>query len=108
MINEEIKAKYPDVTFTLKQVVGIDTSSLFVARTGIRGSNDLVWVGRSANYAAKLSNIDNGYSSLITSDVYSMLNESSKNGANGSNMWTQLTWSEYSMTIYGSTWHWRP
>ena len=69
MINEEIKAKHPETTFTLKHVVGIDTSPLFVARTGIRGSNDLVWVGRSANYAAKLSNIDNGYSSLITSDV---------------------------------------
>ena len=33
--------------------LGIDTSKLFVARTGIRKSNDLVWVGRAANYAAK-------------------------------------------------------
>lgn len=108
MINEEIKAKYPDTTFTMKHVVGVDTSSLFVARTGIRGSNDLVWVGRSANYAAKLSNLDYGYPSLITSDVYSVLNDSSKNGANGNNMWTPLTWSEYNITIYGSTWHWKP
>lgn len=108
MINEEIKAKYPNTTFVLKHVVGVDTSSLFVARTGLRGSNDLVWVGRSANYAAKLSNLDLGYPSLITSDVYGVLNVSSKNGANGKSMWTPLTWSEYSMTIYGSTWHWKP
>jgi class 3 adenylate cyclase len=108
MINEEIKAKYPDVKFVLKQVVGIDTSALFVARTGIRGSNDLVWVGRSANYAAKLSNLNNGYASLITSDVYSDLHNSSKLGQNGSNMWTQLAWGAYGMTIYGSNWEWQP
>lgn len=108
MINEEIKAKYPDAAFVLKQVVGIDTSSLFVARTGIRGSNDLVWVGRSANYAAKLSNVDNGYTSLITSDVYKLLADTSKIGSNGNNMWTQLTWHEYGLIIYGSNWTWKP
>jgi len=108
MINEEIKAKYPDTKYVLKHVVGVDTSPLFVARTGIRGSNDLVWVGRSANYAAKLSNFDNGYSSLITKDVYDKLNEASQIGSNGNNMWTALTWSEFNMTIYGSTWNWKP
>lgn len=108
MINEEIKAKYPDTTFVLKHVVGVDTSPLFIARTGIRGSNDLVWVGRSANYAAKLSNVDNGYPTLITKDVYDKLNNESKLGSNGNNMWIELSWSEYSMTIYGSNWHWKP
>ncbi|MHB8902182.1 MAG: adenylate/guanylate cyclase domain-containing protein [Thermoguttaceae bacterium] len=108
MINEEVKAKYADTTYVLKHVVGVDTSPLFVARTGIRGSNDLVWVGRSANYAAKLSNVDNGYCSLITKDVYDKLNKGSKIGSNGNNMWTALTWSEYNITIYGSTWHWKP
>jgi len=34
---------------TLNHVVGVDTSELFVARTGVRGSNDLVWVGRVAH-----------------------------------------------------------
>ncbi len=108
MLNEEIKAKHPDVAYVLKHVVGIDTSKLFVARTGIRGSNDLVWVGRSANYAAKLSNEDLGYSSLITRDVYDKLNEGSKYGKDKQNMWTELTWHEYNMTIYGSTWYWKP
>lgn len=109
MVNEELKAKYPSTSFVLKHVVGIDTSQLFVARTGIRGSNDLVWVGRSANYAAKLSNLDNGYSTIITSDVYSKLNSESKFGADGTtDMWTKTTWNEYSVTIYGSNWHWKP
>jgi hypothetical protein len=36
MINKEIKVKYPKVEYVLSHVVGVDTSSLFVARTGIR------------------------------------------------------------------------
>lgn len=108
MVNEEIKTKHSDASFTLKHVVGIDTSPLFIARTGIRGSNDLVWVGRSANYAAKLSNLDAGYRSLVTSDVYNVLDNPAKIGSNGSNMWTKLTWSEYNITIYGSSWQWTP
>lgn len=108
MVNEEIKAKYPKTSFVLRHVVGIDKSDLFIARTGIRGSNDLVWVGRAANYAAKLSNLDNGYPSLVTEDVYDMLNEKSKYGKNDQNMWTRLTWDEFNLTIYGSTWYWKP
>src|SRR6266481_2350224 len=56
IINPAIKKQY-NSAFTLKQVVGIDTSELLVARTGIRGANDLVWVGHCANHAAKLSSI---------------------------------------------------
>ena len=56
VINPAIQERYPSEGYTIKHVVGIDTSHLFVARTGIRGgANDLVWVGRAANYAAKLS-----------------------------------------------------
>jgi class 3 adenylate cyclase len=53
-INAALKSIYPNSAFQLKHSVGIDTSNLFVAKTGIRNSNDLVWVGRAANYAAKL------------------------------------------------------
>ncbi len=108
MINEEIKRKYPDVEYVLRHTTGIDTSGLFIARTDIRGSNDLVWVGRSANYAAKLANQKYGYNSLITSDVYNMLNDQSKLGKQGKDMWTSLTWDTYNITIYGSNWYWSP
>ena len=50
VINPAIREEYPKTSYSIKHVVGIDTSSLFVARTGIRGANDLVWVGRAANY----------------------------------------------------------
>ena len=84
IINPAIKAQYAKTSFSIEQVVGIDTSNLFVARTGIRGSNDLVWVGRSANYAAKLSS-RSGPPSQITVDVYNLLNDASKYGKDGSN-----------------------
>ncbi|MDK9701008.1 MAG: adenylate/guanylate cyclase domain-containing protein, partial [bacterium] len=35
-INDKIKERYPDSTYKLKQSIGIDTSKLFVARTGVR------------------------------------------------------------------------
>jgi class 3 adenylate cyclase len=106
IINPAIKKQYANETYSVSQVVGIDTSSLFVARTGIRGSNDLVWVGRAANYAAKLSG-RTGPPSQITEDVYNCLNDKSKFGMNGNNIWEKTTASELNYhTIYTSTWWW--
>src|SRR5260370_31674604 len=54
IINPSLKKQYPNTTYQLKYVIGVDTSELFVARIGVRNDNDLVWVGRAANYAVKL------------------------------------------------------
>ena len=107
-INQEVHAKYPNCDFAMNHTVGVDTSELFVARTGIRGSNDLVWVGRAANYAAKLSGLDAGYGALLTEDVYDSMPDSKKFSVNGDAMWQRLNWHEFNMTIYGSTWTWSP
>lgn len=106
IINPAIRAQYPAKAFTLKQCVGIDTSKLFVARTGIRGANDLVWVGRAANYAAKICSMPEGnpYASVITSDVYDVMNKSVKYSVDGSSMWTQWYWGERNITLYRSNW----
>src|SRR5271170_4083354 len=70
IINPAIKNQY-DSDFQLKQVVGIETSELLVARTGIRGANDLVWVGPAANYAAKLSSLsEQPYATFISAAIY--------------------------------------
>ena len=107
IINPAVKAQYPNSNYSVKQVVGIDTSKLFVARTGIRGSNDLVWVGPAANYAAKLS-ARSSPASQITADVYNRLNEKSKFGQNGKNMWAQATAPELGhKTIYTSSRWWK-
>ncbi len=107
IINPAIKKQYPDSSYSLRQVVGIDTSKLFVARTGIRGSNDLVWVGRAANYAAKLSS-RSGPSTQITAAVHAKLNENSRISHNGKNMWTESTAKEIgNKKIYVSRWTWK-
>lgn len=103
IINPAIKAQY-ETDFQLKQVVGIDTSELLIARTGIRGANDLVWVGKAANYAAKLSSIsEQPYSTFITSDIYDNMNVEVK-FTDGKNMWEKRTWQ--GRTIYRSSWYW--
>ena len=55
IVNPAIRDKYPTSVYSVRHVVAIDTSELFVARIGIRGFNELVWVWRAANHAAKLS-----------------------------------------------------
>jgi len=107
IINPAIAAQYPNKTFTVRQVVGIDRSSLFVARTGVRGDNDLVWVGRAANYAAKLTGISNDDPSFITPEVFNRLNEQAKYGGNPSQgMWRERKWTQMGdIPIYSSSWH---
>jgi class 3 adenylate cyclase len=102
IINPAIKPY--DSDFTLKQVVGIDTSQLLVARTGIRGSNDLVWVGSAVNHAAKLSSIsEQPYATFISSEVYGNMHSSVKE-TNGVDMWEARTWQ--GKTLYRSSWYW--
>jgi len=110
VLNPKIQSKYPNTGYKLKQSVGIDTSPLFVARTGVRGSNDLVWVGRAANYAAKLCCLRDGlFTSFITAEVYNMLADSAKNGGDPKRpMWQKVMWAEMGIAVYKSSWHWKP
>ena len=88
VINPAITELYDDSNYAVRQSIGIDTSELFVARTGIRRANDLVWVGRAANHAAKLSD-RSGPVSQITQEVYDRLSQSSRVGDNGQSLWSQ-------------------
>ena len=106
IINLALKAQYPKTNFTVRQVIGIDTSSLWVARTGVRGANDLVWVGRAANHAAKLSGLSADYPTWITSSVYDAMHKDVKFSQEKS-MWEKVTWTAMNnMTIYRSTYLW--
>jgi class 3 adenylate cyclase len=111
IINPKVHELFPklDPAFTVRQAVGIDTSELFIARTGIRGSNDLVWVGRAANYAAKLCALrTDPYASWITGDVYNELHESAKLSSKGESMWGSTYWHERNLTVYRSSWWMKP
>ena len=72
VIQTVINAKYPDSGFVLRQTVGVDASSLHAARIGVRGDNDIVWVGRAANWAAKLTALP-GRPVRITKAVFDLL-----------------------------------
>lgn len=107
LINPLINAQYSTNTFEMRHGVGVDSSSLFVARTGIRGSNDLVWVGRAANYAAKLCSLREGsYASWITKRVYDRILDEVKTNS-GRPMWKVYYWAERAMSIYRSNWRWK-
>ena len=106
IINPVVESQYPNDRYEIQHHVGVDACELFVARTGIRGANDLVWVGRAANYAAKLS-ARSGPATQITSDVYGLLNDKATFGSNGQNMWVPQKAREIGgSTIYTSNWYW--
>ncbi len=110
IVNPELRSVYKHSDFVVKQAVGIDTGKLLVARTGIRGANDLVWVGQAANYAAKLCSLrDGAYVSWITQTVFnSLLDEAKYGGTSRELMWTQSWWKEFGIWVHGSSWTWNP
>jgi len=108
IVNTSKTKQYPTFAYNLKHVIGIDTSNLFAARTGVRGANDLVWVGRSANYAAKLTMLPATYQTYIPQEVYKKLHSSAKIGSDGRQMWEAVRWDSFDdRIIYRSNWWWR-
>lgn len=106
IVQPALEKQYPKSTYKVQQKVGVDSSELMVARTGIRGSNDLVWVGNAANNAAKMAALDLGCSSYISARTYNSLSRASKIGSDGRDMWKNLGSDALGYTIYGSTWWW--
>ncbi len=90
MVEPAIKATWKDQSVQALQIrhtVGIDARRVLAARTGARGSNDIVWIGRAANYAAKLATWrDPRLPTLITADVFASLSGAARD-ANGTCMW---------------------
>lgn len=104
IIQPAINAQYK-TDFKLAHVVGVDTSQLRAARIGVRGDNDLVWIGRAANYAAKLTN-ESGKPTWITKAVYDNMKDEVKYH-NGVDMWQRSNWpSMNNIEIYSSTYWW--
>lgn len=104
VINPAIQAQYT-TDFVLRHAVGIDKSIIRVARTGVRGDNDLVWVGRAANYAAKLTALPtDNWTVWATEDVYKSL-EKDVTHYNGQEVWSARLWTAMdNFPIYGSNW----
>lgn len=100
IVQPALKVQYPHTNYVLKHVIGIDTSKLLASRIGVRNDNDLVWVGRAANYAAKLTTLSDEFSIWITDSVYDRIMDAVK-FANKTNMWKEYSWTSMNkMRIY--------
>ena len=115
IIKPKLEAKYPSLatgSYKLAHCVGVDTSEVLVIRGGVRNNNDLVWVGRAPNVAAKLSALrESPYYSFVTKEVYDQMHESAKYGGNPKKlMWEARTWKGVAgvPSVYRSSWTWTP
>lgn len=93
IINPVLKSVYQATDFVVGHTVGIDTSEIHVARIGVKNDNDLVWIGRAANHAAKLSSLsDGGYPIWISAAVFERLHESLKASPIHRPVWEPMLW----------------
>lgn len=92
--------------FSIDHSIGIDVSEVRCCRTGVRGDNDLLWIGPAANIAAKLTDLKEA-PIWITETAYNRLMEPMKASKDGQSMWERRLWtSQSNRPIYCSTWHW--
>jgi class 3 adenylate cyclase len=75
-------------TFTIGHTIGIDASEARCCRTGVRGDNDLVWIGAAPNIAAKLTDLTE-FPIWITNTVYDRMANEVKTYTDGRHMWEQ-------------------
>lgn len=69
--------------------VGVDYGKSRAVRAGIRNSNDLIWIGRPPNMAAKMSDIRKyPFCVYIHADVYGVLGDADK-FVSGKNIWEE-------------------
>lgn len=101
IINPAIREHYPDETYQLQHRVGIDSSELFVIRSGMRGVADLIWLGAAVNNAARLSQLVGTVATRITLPVYRRLHQNLRYEAGRVN-WERAGWFEGGQTIFNS------
>lgn len=99
----------------LRHCTGVASGQALVVRGGVRGTNDLVSVGRAPNIAAKLSDFRyHPNVSYITADVHGRLNKSAKFATGkraGEHMWESRPSAKIDKTTvpcYRSSWRRTP
>lgn len=115
IIKPKFENKYESVqnaSFSIRHGVGVDTGTVITVRAGARGSNDLIWIGRAPNLAAKLSDLrETPYHTFITASVYNRLNDKSKfGGKDNTDMWQRRSWEflGQKIIVYRSSFWWKP
>jgi class 3 adenylate cyclase len=90
----------------IRNCSGIDVGEVRAVRSGIRNSNDLIWIGKAASFSAKLSDVrDGGYCTYISSRTYKKLSKGAKFDTQGKNMWEArpFDFSDDTETVYRSS-----
>ncbi|UIK19397.1 adenylate/guanylate cyclase domain-containing protein [Rhizobium leguminosarum] len=93
----------------IRNCSGIDVGEVRAVRSGVRDSNDLIWIGKAASFSAKLSDVRaEGYCTYISSRTYNKLSKEAKFDEDGKNMWEaqSFDFSGKSETVYRSN-HWK-
>lgn len=97
---------------TIHHAVGIDTGDVRAVRAGIRANNDLIWIGKPASFAAKLSDLrETPHHTFISKRVHDVLHKEAKYAKDtGAYVWEERTWEFAGVkeTIYRSSWWKRP
>lgn len=115
IIKKKFEAKYAKVeaaSFAIAHAVGIDTGTVLAVRAGARGANDLIWIGRAPNLAAKLSDLrEPPYYTYITAAGFNQMKDLARfGGSPRKEMWETRTWKFLGDTlrIHRSSWQWKP
>lgn len=107
IIMPALKNERPNTKYVMKHVTGIDRSNLMAIKAGIREWNDLAWIGKAANHAAKLTSLSDTYPTWITDKVYGIITDEAK-FSDGINMWEESKWTaQNNRRIYRSTYMWK-
>ena len=100
-LQKQYKSKY-----VMKHVTGIDCSKVMAIKAGIRNNNDVAWIGRAANHAAKLTTLPDSHATWITDKVYDNMWDKVKY-SKGIDMWEERFWKpQKNRRIYRSTYWW--
>ena len=88
--------------------VGIAVSKLFAVRVGVKGDNDIAWIGSAANHAAKLSEIrDPRYKTFVSGQVFARLSRNVRlSSPERKLMWSDLSPRESPKSVFASSWQW--
>ncbi len=89
--------------------MGIDDGTIYAVRVGIRGTNDVAWVGRATNTAAKLSNVAVRPANVAVTDAVLGKLSGDRLHAGQNYMWSGGIEREFGgveRTVYMSTYRW--
>ena len=110
IVHGELKSYYTDYGTSrgIGHCTGIAVGDAMIVRGGVFGHNDLISVGSAPNVAAKLSALRTGAPTYVTEAVYTQLDQASRVGSDGRNMWVAETRSIAGahMRLYRSTYWW--